>query len=217
VLFSLAAVVGAAPAAGQEKPPAPDAALADFQKTWKPVKTSTRPLDDAGWKARLAAFQHLVRAGNQALPVLTEALAKGDDDTRVFAAQALGFLADPASRPALEAALKDPHAPVRLYAIMALSMFGKLDPTEAHLRIRDQEANSDVKANMRFALGRDDQPDAASLHQTMLAYDLSRVNTAAVGKPAPDFTLTDTLGKRHTLSQLRGQKAVVLIFIYGDT
>src|SRR5262245_28936983 len=38
---------------------------------------------------------------------------------------------------------------------------------------------------------------------------------AAVGKPAPDFTLTDTEGQRHQLSQLRG-KTVVLEWFNPD-
>jgi hypothetical protein len=38
---------------------------------------------------------------------------------------------------------------------------------------------------------------------------------AALGKPAPDFTLTDTEGQRHQLSQLRG-KTVVLEWFNPD-
>ncbi len=35
---------------------------------------------------------------------------------------------------------------------------------------------------------------------------------AQVGQPAPDFTLEDTGGNRHTLSSFRGRAHVVLVF-----
>ena len=40
------------------------------------------------------------------------------------------FMADPKAKPALEVALKDKTPAVRLYALDALSVFGKLAPTD---------------------------------------------------------------------------------------
>jgi hypothetical protein len=188
-----------------------------FEKAWKPQKGYMRPLDDAGWKARMEAFHELARLGAKAVPMLTDALAKGEPDTRTFAGQTLALLAEPDSKPALPTALKDSHAAVRLYALDALSMFGKLEATEELLRLRHKDPNVDVKAHARFALERDDKPQPEAIRKALTEYDLSRVDTARLGKLAPDFALTDAVGKIHRLSDFRGKNPVVLVFIYGDT
>jgi hypothetical protein len=192
-------------------------ALALFEKEWKPQRGYMRPLDDAGWKARLEAFRDLVRRGDKAVLVLTEALTKGEPDTRTFAAQALTFLADPTARPALEKALKDSHPAVRLYAIDALSMFGPLKETEPYRQLREKDPNRDVRSHMTFALERDDKPQPAAIQEALLDYDLAGLDTAKLGKPAPDFALTDAVGKTYRLRDFHGKKEVVLVFIYGDT
>ena len=89
-----------------------------------------RPLDDAGWKARMTAFQKLATIGENAIPASTESLSNGEPEARIFAARALGLMADPKAKPALEVALKDKTPAVRLYALDALSVFGKLAPTD---------------------------------------------------------------------------------------
>ncbi len=192
-------------------------ALVRFEKAWQPQEGYMRPLNDAGWKARLEAFRDLVGLGDKAVPVLTDALVKGKPETRIFAAQTLTLLANPMGRPALEKALKDSQPAVRLYAIDALSMFGRVEETPLYRQLRDKDPNRDVRAHMAFALERDDKPRPTEIQKALLDYNLKSLNTAQVGKPAPDFTLSDPLGKSYRLSQFRGRKAVVLVFIYGDT
>ncbi len=48
-------------------------------------------------------------------------------------------------------------------------------------------------------------------------YDLAKMDTARVGKPAPDFALPDAGGDTYRLSQFRGNKVVVLTFVVADT
>ena len=55
----------------------------------------------------------------------------------------------------------------------------------------------------------------AKLRKTVADYDLSQMESARVGKPAPDFELKDATGKTHRLSQFR-DKIVMLAFIVFD-
>ena len=48
------------------------------------------------------------------------------------------------------------------------------------------------------------------------SYDLAQMDSAKVGKLAPDFALTDASGQTYRLSQFRGKKTVVLTFILQD-
>ena len=217
--FLLLLGLAAAPPQGRAADPPTEAAdiIRTFEKAWVVPKGYMRPLDDAGWKARMSAFQKLAAMGEKAVPALSDALANGEPETRVFAAQALGLMADPKAKPALEAALKDKTAAVRLYALDALSMFGKLAPTDELKAVKEKDANRDVKAHVGFALDRDDKPDPVALRKALAGFDLARMNTAVVGKAAPEFELTDATGKTYRLADLKGKKAVVLVFVYGDT
>lgn len=200
-----------------DPPTEPSDTIRAFEKAWVAPKGYMRPHDDAGWKARMTAFQKLSQAGDKATPALIDALSKGEPETRVFAAQALGLMADPKAKPALEAALKDKTPAVRLYALDALSMFGKLAPTDELKAMKEKDTNRDVKAHVGFALDRDDKPDPAALGKLLTGYDLTKMNTAVVGKAAPEFELTDATGKTYKLTDFKGKKAVVLVFVYGDT
>jgi HEAT repeat protein len=216
--FLLAAMLAGA-AAGDEPPQRASEALANFQTAWKPLAEGQymRPLDDAGWKARVEALRALAGAGDGAVPVLTDALNKGDDETRVLAAQALALLPDPAAKASLAAALKDKHPAVRLYALDALSMFGKLPAEEPYQTLRQKDPNRDVRAHAAFALERDGKPQPAAIRQALRDYDSKKMATAKVGDKAPDFTLTGAAGEEVRLGDFRGKKPVVLVFVYGDT
>ncbi len=55
----------------------------------------------------------------------------------------------------------------------------------------------------------------AELRKTLANYDLAQMDSARVGKSAPDLTLKDATGKTYRLSQFR-DKIVVLAFIVFD-
>jgi hypothetical protein len=200
---------GAATASAQKE--ARDA-LAKFDKEWKP---GDRP---GTWKVRMECLQALVKAGEGAVPILVEALKSGSNHHhRGFAAQALGFIGDPNARPALLEALKEENEFVRIHVLMALGRFGRLEATPAFRDMAEKNAHDDVRFLMSYALTRDDKPDPKPIRQALIDYDLTRMGSARQGKAAPDFTLADTQGKTWRLTELRGKKSVVLVFLMGYT
>jgi hypothetical protein len=171
---------------------------------------------DPGWKARMEGLIRLVKAGPGVTPILTEALKNGSASTREFAAQALVLFADANTRLALEQALDDPESGVRIYAVHALSMLGRLPRTETHERMLANDPSKwGVRPMMAAALERDDRPDPAALRKALTDYDLGTLDSARLGETAPDFTLHDFTGKAYRLHQFRG-KTVVLRFILFD-
>ncbi|WP_342372430.1 HEAT repeat domain-containing protein [Propioniciclava soli] len=71
-----------------------------------------------------AVVSALDRFGSRAVPLLEAALAGGGPAVREQAAEALGFVADPAATDALAAALDDPEGSVRFAALTALGALG---------------------------------------------------------------------------------------------
>lgn len=57
-----------------------------------------------------------------------------------------------------------------------------------------------------------EQPD---VRDTIAGYDLTKMNSARMGKAAPDFSLNAPTGKSYRLSQFRG-KIVILTFVAQD-
>lgn len=164
------------------------------------------------WKMRMECLVQLAKAGPDAVPVLVEALQAEAPFQRGFAAQALAFLADPSAQPALEQLFADPEWRVQLLAVKALSRIGKLDATPDYLKIAEK-AGKGVDLTMRFALERDDEPDSQSILKALADYDLSKMDSAEVGRTAPELTLPDASGKTYTLDQFRGNRSVVLTFL----
>ena len=58
--------------------------------------------------------------------------------------------------------------------------------------------------------------DAPAVRDAWANYDLSGIDSAKEGKPAPDFMLTDALGQSYRLSDRRGKKTVVVTFVIQD-
>jgi HEAT repeat protein len=212
-------IVGLPAAAAEPPPPTAPEALAAFQVAWRPLSgnRSMRPLDDAGWKKRFETLRHLAHCGDASVRVLSEALRTGDDDLRVFAAQALSLLPHADARPSLLAALNDKHAAVRLYALDALSMLGKVPDEDPFRALMQKDPNRDVRAHAACAIDRDEPPQPDAIARALRDYDPKQLATAVLGQQAPDFQLQTPTGAVIRLSQFRGQQPVVLVFVYGDT
>lgn len=200
--------------------------LADLSKSWdeskweKTFRTAPggfmRPLGDDGWKTRMRALQGVVAGGKESIPALVEALKDKDAVRRVFAAQALGYLApDVPTAPLLEAAKNDQNAAVRLYAVDALGMKG--DKSVDFDSLMKAERGRDVLKHLNYAKERNGEPVEAAVVKRLKDWDATTIDSAVVGKMAPAFELTAATGETVKLSSFRGKSAVVLVFIYGDT
>ena len=165
------------------------------------------------WKVRMEGLVRLSKAGPAAAPALVDALKNGSPSTREFAAQVLAVAADPSTRPALVRALEDPEPAVRIYSLKGLSLLGPLDPTqEPYRRILAKDPDWYVRHSLAWELERDDRAAATDTRKALINYDLSQIDSARLDGPAPDFALTDNLGKTHRLSDFRDKKAVILYF-----
>jgi HEAT repeat protein len=196
-------------------------ALARLAAIWKePGDSSGAGLSDDNdpvWKVRMESLVTVARAGRGAIPVLVDALRNGPPVSRILAAQALGLFAEPGTRPALKAALKDSQSQVRLYAIRALRLLGRLGPPEEYRTMMESEGNWIVQVEIASALQREDKADPASLLKQIASYDLKRLDSVRLDVEAPDFTLISSLGVEFRLSRFRGRRAVLLVFRIRDT
>lgn len=231
LLFLMGVIVSASAAprpATADEPAgrAPAQWLEVFAKGWDetawhtPFRTAPsgymRKLDDGDWRVRMEAFQGVVRRGKEAVPVMLEALKAEAAPQRIFAAQALGFLApDVPTEPLIEAAKGDPDAAVRLHAWDAAGMNGAqgLD-FEALLAA---EPSGDVKKHIAYVRERAGKRLDPAVVMGLKEWDAKTAASAAVGLAAPEFELKAATGEIVRLADFKGKSAVVLVFIYGDT
>jgi HEAT repeats len=175
---------------------------------------------DPGWKVRMESLAQAVRAGADAVPVLAESLDTGVAPVREFAAHALSMIADPRSEPVLTKALDDPDRGVRIYAVRALSGLRKLRLTEAYRTVMTKASTTWPKAPWMddYLLAAQDpqhSPNPSAKRTMLLEYELSQMDSASVGRLAPDFVLHDRNGNEVRLSDFRGKSAIVLEFNDG--
>ena len=202
-------------------------ALGSFSQHWSEddwlpksgVRTRyMRPLDDAGWKARMKAFQAAVRSGQRAVEPMRKWLREGDPSQRALAAQVLGYLPAAAARgDLLRAAQQDAEAVVRLYAIDSLGMLPAQGADVDWKALADAQENRDAKRHVTYASERGNEPLAKEVIEALSSWDAGQMDTAQVGQLAPDFELRSLSGEKVRLSDFRGKNPVVLVFVYGDT
>ena len=208
--------------------PSPTDVFRSFSKdwdetTWVPKgegqrKGYLRPDDDKGWKTRMQGLQILVRGGSDSTAPLIKTLRDGTTSERVLAAQTLGFLGDKTVRDELaKAAEFDADGAVRLYAADSVGMLGGEQHRQTLERLAERESNRDAKRHLGYTLAREGNTLDASFVELLKSWDSRQMDSASVGKMAPDFELPSLSTEKVRLSDFRGKSAVVLIFIYGDT
>lgn len=183
-----------------------------------------RPLDDDGWKTRMRALRgfvvhHQAGSGDRtSVSGLADALQSKNVPTRILAAQALGFLAPHVPIAPLKDLFKtETDKAVLLYAADSLGMQGDAGLADFLQSQFKQAKNRDVQRHLSYAIERQSNGLAPSVASALGKWDDSRIDTAQVGKPAPDFALQTISGDTVRLSDFRGKQPVVLVFVYGDT
>lgn len=191
-------------------------------KVWEPTEGRRslylRPMPDAGWRKRMQALQTVARQGSAASAELRAWLRSDSVVQRLFAAQALGYCGDAGAQADLAHVLEhDAEPAVRLHAADSLGMLGGKTHVELLQLLENSEKNNDVRRHVRYALDRNGETVDAAVVKQLQDWPTSKLNTAALGKLAPDFELTSLSGEKLRLSDFRGKKSVVLVFVYGDT
>jgi len=181
-----------------------------------------RAIDNDHWKLRMRTLPRRAQLGQSASPALLDALQSRHAYMQNLAAQGFGYVDvgfDDRERVAealLARAQHDENATVRLYAVDSLGMLGLLARQPLERLMRDEQ-NRDVKMHIQYALDRGDKRIDAAVIERLKAWDAKKIDSARVGKLAPDFELPSLNGPAVRLSGFRGKKSVVLVFIYGDT
>lgn len=228
VLATLVFLFGVSSAVIGDDAPSPDEWIQTFSQDWGARKWSQRSPrtptgymradDDDSWRVRMQALQALVSHGTESIPALLDALENGEVHERILAAQALSYLArDVPREPLWQATQHDKQAAVRLYAVDALGMQGDAGSSVDWDALRKDEKNRDVLKHINYAVERGDAAVDTATVDKLRDFDISTIDTAIVGKPAPEFQLMSVDGQSISLADYRGQQNVVLVFVYGDT
>jgi len=190
-----------------------------FTKDRELKKSGVARLDDLDWKVRTLAVRDLVKAGIPAVPAITKSLENENPHVRYLAAMALGILRAEHAVDALERTLRtDIDSTVRSQAVIALGQIGKESSLAAVRSAIEKEKARDVLHQAELAehaieYGKNATPDLAKAYASL---DEEKFGIAKVGEMAPDFALPDADGKDWKLSDFRGKKSVVLIWIFAD-
>jgi len=178
-----------------------------------------KDLSDDAWKVRIEVENELVALGESAVTTLIEACQDTDQHVRLLAAYVLGMLNhSPAASALTRIAESDPYAPARLMAIEALGRLGASEALDV-VQAASEDNNGYIRTAAKWALPRvkNQKGVGNALRELALStYDKNKIASAVVGKPAPDFALMNHAGEIVKLSDFRGKKQVVMIFLLAD-
>ena len=176
-------------------------------------------LSDKSWRVRLLAVRDLVRLGESAIPQLIARLEDDNSHVRELCAMVLGILeASDANQALIKRLQEDSDYVVRTQAASALGQIGLsesltvLDDTMKTDSSRDvipqcEMSITQIKNNIKS------DPNLAASYRSL---DESKFNSVQVNQPAVDFELKDTNGKTWRLSDFKGEKTVLLIWVFAD-
>ena len=170
---------------------------------------------EEGWKDRVAADYDVINSAD--LTSLRAGLKDGDPFVRAIAAYALGVRKDEASAAALAELVKnDKEYVVRIRAVEALALL-KMKPEVIEAALKDRDAGVPFVARLVAGQLKSEIDYAAQIRQAYAAgIDREAIGSAAVGKPAPDFTVLTLDGKPFQLSSVLGKKPIAIYFTAFD-
>jgi hypothetical protein len=176
---------------------------------------------DDEWQTRLRLTTEVVKAGSAVVPVLFEALNEGPLRNRLFAGEMLVLMVEPGkvgarTRAALERALEDREEFVREFSIKALYNLGELNKVKLARQIADRDPSPDIRRVTSVALRGEYPKNEPAIRKALSTFDPATIDSARLGQLAPDFALPDPSGKIVRLSDFRGKKSVVLVFLAED-
>lgn len=178
-----------------------------------------KDLADNAWKVRIEVEHELIALGKSAVPKLIETCRDSNQHVRLLAAYVLGCLNDRSAIPALmQIVSSDSYAPARLAAVEALGRLGAKEALSL-VQAATEDKSSYVRNAAAWALPRVMKGEEVGDALQKIAksnFDKSQIATAVVGKAAPDFSLMADTGETVRLSDFRGKKPVVLVFMLAD-
>ncbi len=182
-------------------------------------KHGVADLQDTDWLVRTLAVRDLVRLGQGASAKLLDALHDTNVHVRHVAAMVLGITRDTSAVSALEDILRsDSDSVVRSQAAIALGQIGNKESLETLRHTQAEDKSSDVQHHAELAAYALEHGFAATAELTDAYRSLNEIHFSKVhiDEPAVDFELPDTAGRLWRLSDFRGKKPVVLIWIFAD-
>ena len=190
----------------------PSSAIEHYRKLEFPPKDENF---EKGWKERVAAEFDIINGAD--LKSLRAALKDGDAYVRAIAAHSLGVLGDKTAADALAALVKnDKEYVVRIRAVEALA-FLKMKPEVIEAAKKDRDPGVTWVAKIVAGQLKSDRDYAAEVRQAY-AKGIAReaMGSAAIGKPAPDFTARTIDGKAFQLSSVLGKRPIAIYFAAFD-
>jgi len=174
-------------------------------------------LQDDDWRVRTLAVRDLVRRGHEERGRVRALLDHNDKHVRQIGALVLGLLRAESAVEALSRRLRDdPDPVVRSQAAIALGQIGA--PSDAVADPLEDEEHTDVHHQCAVALDRiqENEPVEPEVAEQVAALDGSTFGRVQAGDRAPTFTLDDTAGTPWSLSDVLGEKTVVLLWVFAD-